>query len=80
MYGRALCAYVCARLGCFWVRAVVLNVCQSLGAVGIVGWAVMLRSACGVRAVCDGLERCCGVSGVCSVLWYWVCVRRGDCW
>ena len=50
------------------MRAYVLNVCQSLGAVGIVGWAVMLRGVCGVRAVCDGFERYCGVSVVCSIL------------
>ena len=48
--------------GC--LRREFVRVCVQGGAVG---WVLMLRSGCGVRAVCDGLERWCGVSVVCSV-------------
>jgi hypothetical protein len=55
----------------------VLRYNQIVGAVGVVGWVLMLKSECGVRAVCDGLERCCSVSVVCSVFCGIGCVR-GD--
>ena len=42
--------------GC--LRREFVRVCVQGGAVG---WVLMLRSGCGVRAVCDGLERWCGV-------------------
>ena len=36
---------------------------------------------CGVRVVCDGLERCCGVSVVCNIICGVGCeVRRGAFW
>jgi len=43
------------------------RVCPSLRAGGAVEWVLILKNAEGARAVCDGLERRCGVSVVCSV-------------
>ena len=56
------------------MRVFALRVFQILGALGVVGFILMLRSAPGVRGVCDGLERCCGVSAVCGIygIGYWV--------
>ena len=56
------------------MRVFALRVCQILGALGVVGFILMLRGAPGVRGVCDGLERCCGVSAVCGIcgIGYWV--------
>ena len=49
------------------MRVFALRVFQILGALGVVGFILMLRSAPGVRGVCDGLERCCDVSAVCGI-------------
>ena len=61
MYARVLCVCVCA----LWIRfracVFELRVYDSLRSVGVFGCVVMLRSAEGVRAVRDGLQRCCGV-------------------
>ena len=64
MSARCVFTFVCA-WDYFWLRLFVLHACQILRAVEAVGCGLMLRSAPGVRGVCDGLERCCDVSVVC---------------
>ena len=65
-YVRAL--VVCLRL---CVLGTMLDACACVGLLVEFGCSggvlMMLRSAKGVRAMCDGLERCCGVIVVCSI-------------
>ena len=67
MYERALFGHVCACLRRCWTRALVLGYWWSLFAVGVFGCGLVSMSAYGVRAACDVLDRCCGVSVVCSM-------------
>jgi hypothetical protein len=64
---------VCSRLCVFGMilgRVIVLRFCQMFHVVSVVGCVLMLKIAQGVRGVCDGFERCCGVSvvfGICGI-------------
>ena len=58
---RAVCLRLCALGIMFRACVFVLRVCHCVRSAAVFGCVVMLRSAEGVRAVRDGVQRCCGV-------------------